>query len=713
MTEWGSDAAVPVSSEAAASGCDGTEPAPDSDFAVSSSSSSIFGAQTPTQRPRTRSALAAVPQQQQQQRSQRGGMSRRSRAGPLSSSASSSSSSAQHYQQQQQAASSSGNRGRGETAAAAAESWERRFATFRVRCRWTLILVMLFFLVLAAGHSYCMLLVLSLIVAIYKEIIQAKERREEESLPDFHLLKWYWFLVTIVGIGLPWSLQRLRGADPAWIEWVQSFHSLGFYVAWFLGFIWFILSLRKSFLRYQFSQLGVMLVVLLFVVSQSLIQIANIYSGLIWFFLPTSLVIVNDIFAYLCGTAFGRTRLIRLSPKKTVEGYVGAAVVTLLWAWVVGRQLERYPMFVCPQPYISFEPFSVFRDLSCTPSPVFVPRCLDTSLRRLGLVPWTASSAAAAAAAEGDPQQQQQQLLLQQQQQQQHILDLLREHQTLMAEAAAAEEQLLLLQAQRQQQQQQQLQQQQQDEEEEYGLRQTQQRLWLRLKEVETERTTAEASLRESCRFLFASPFDLHAMVLGSFAAFFAPFGGFFASGFKRAMRIKDFGYFIPGHGGVTDRFDCQVVMGLFTFLYQKTFVPQIGEAEAAARRTAQQQQLHLLLQQHQQNQQEQVRPPSQCSTDDASSSKSSSSRSSSSRSSSSSKSASERNRRHAGREEGEPQALGSDGLHSQQQQQQQQVAAGIDPEVAALVRAASGLSLQQLKTLKDNLEALAAGRAG
>jgi len=35
--------------------------------------------------------------------------------------------------------------------------------------------------------------------------------------------------------------------------------------------------------------------------------------------------------------------------------------------------------------------------------------------------------------------------------------------------------------------------------------------------------------------------------------------GGFCASGFKRAFRMKDFGDTIPGHGGVTDRFDCQV----------------------------------------------------------------------------------------------------------------------------------------------------------
>ena len=46
------------------------------------------------------------------------------------------------------------------------------------------------------------------------------------------------------------------------------------------------------------------------------------------------------------------------------------------------------------------------------------------------------------------------------------------------------------------------------------------------------------------------------------FASFIAPFGGFFASGFKRGFKIKDFGDSIPGHGGVTDRFDCQVGAG-------------------------------------------------------------------------------------------------------------------------------------------------------
>jgi phosphatidate cytidylyltransferase len=57
-------------------------------------------------------------------------------------------------------------------------------------------------------------------------------------------------------------------------------------------------------------------------------------------------------------------------------------------------------------------------------------------------------------------------------------------------------------------------------------------------------------------------------MVLGFFGGFIAPFGGFFASGVKRAFKIKDFGDSIPGHGGMTDRMDCQIMMGMFTCVW-------------------------------------------------------------------------------------------------------------------------------------------------
>ncbi len=66
----------------------------------------------------------------------------------------------------------------------------------------------------------------------------------------------------------------------------------------------------------------------------------------------------------------------------------------------------------------------------------------------------------------------------------------------------------------------------------------------------------------------YASPAQVHSIVIASFASLIAPFGGFFASGVKRAFRIKDFGDTIPGHGGITDRFDCHGLMGIFIYIY-------------------------------------------------------------------------------------------------------------------------------------------------
>jgi phosphatidate cytidylyltransferase len=36
----------------------------------------------------------------------------------------------------------------------------------------------------------------------------------------------------------------------------------------------------------------------------------------------------------------------------------------------------------------------------------------------------------------------------------------------------------------------------------------------------------------------------------------------------KRAYNVKDFDSLFPGHGGVTDRMDCQFIMGFFMYVY-------------------------------------------------------------------------------------------------------------------------------------------------
>ena len=48
---------------------------------------------------------------------------------------------------------------------------------------------------------------------------------------------------------------------------------------------------------------------------------------------------------------------------------------------------------------------------------------------------------------------------------------------------------------------------------------------------------------------------SVHQTFKGVFASLVAPFGGFFASGFKRAFKIKDFGALIPGHGGLMGKY--------------------------------------------------------------------------------------------------------------------------------------------------------------
>jgi len=63
-----------------------------------------------------------------------------------------------------------------------------------------------------------------------------------------------------------------------------------------------------------------------------------------------------------------------------------------------------------------------------------------------------------------------------------------------------------------------------------------------------------------------------HAIILAAYASVVSPFGGFLASAVKRAHGAKDFGALIPGHGGVVDRFDCQLVTAPFVYLYLKNF---------------------------------------------------------------------------------------------------------------------------------------------
>jgi phosphatidate cytidylyltransferase len=87
---------------------------------------------------------------------------------------------------------------------------------------------------------------------------------------------------------------------------------------------------------------------LFLIVGQAHFVINNIFEGMIWFFLPVAMVITNDIFAYLCGITFGRTPLIKISPKKTWEGFLGAWFFTIIFGAIFTSIMSRYSYFICP-----------------------------------------------------------------------------------------------------------------------------------------------------------------------------------------------------------------------------------------------------------------------------------------------------------------------------------------------------------------------------
>jgi phosphatidate cytidylyltransferase len=72
-----------------------------------------------------------------------------------------------------------------------------------------------------------------------------------------------------------------------------------------------------------------------------------------------------------------------------------------------------------------------------------------------------------------------------------------------------------------------------------------------------------------------------HALVMGTFVSLVSPFGGFLASIVKRAHGKKDFATWIPGHGGVVDRLDCQVMTAPFVYLYLTYFMTKTTEGVA------------------------------------------------------------------------------------------------------------------------------------
>uniref|UniRef100_A0A0G4G1C1 Phosphatidate cytidylyltransferase n=1 Tax=Chromera velia CCMP2878 TaxID=1169474 RepID=A0A0G4G1C1_9ALVE len=361
----------------------------------------------------------------------------------------------------------------------AEKEWKKKLRTFAVRFRWTFALLAVFFATLALGKVYVSFGILLITIGIYREILRIKRNYlKDAKLPLFYFLRWYFFSLTTLLVSTKWLSPLFHKyaveKENDVLLFFLRYHTFFAFLFLVVGFIMFILSLRKFSLRYQFEQIAWIVITNLVVNIQAQAQVANLFNGMIWFVLPVCLVICNDIWAYMWGITLGRTPLIALSPKKTWEGFIGGFFSTLFFGVLAATWLQQWSWFVCPENRLVFRPLEWIWEEPCDVSQVLhwyrVTISKESFFRFLLLF----SSA----------------------------------------------------------------------EDRASGV------LWI-------------------------SNFQLHAIVLSFFAGIIAPFGGFFASGLKRAFKLKDFGETIPGHGGLTDRFDCQLLMGMFTFIYVNSFVYQ------------------------------------------------------------------------------------------------------------------------------------------
>ncbi|KAL7186624.1 hypothetical protein ACSBR2_028369 [Camellia fascicularis] len=338
-----------------------------------------------------------------------------------------------------------------------------KYRSMWIRAYSTLWMLAGFAFILYLGHLYMWAMVVVIQIFMARELFNLLRRAHEDTrLPGFRLLNWHFFftaMLFVYGRILNQQLVNIVTSEKIFSKVVSGLIKYQMVICYFLyiaGFMWFILTLKKKMYKYQFGQYAWTHMILIVVFTQSSFTVANIFEGIFWFLLPALLIAINDVAAYIFGFFFGKTPLIKLSPKKTWEGFIGASVATMISAFVLANILGRFQWLTCPRNDLSTG------WLQCDPGPLFKPEYYS-------LAGWV-------------PQ-------------------------------------------------------------------------WFPWKEISI------------------LPVQWHALCLGLFASIIAPFGGFFASGFKRAFKIKDFGDSIPGHGGFTDRMDCQMVMAVFAYIYHQSFV--------------------------------------------------------------------------------------------------------------------------------------------
>ena len=121
----------------------------------------------------------------------------------------------------------------------------------------------------------------------------------------------------------------------------------------------FVIKLNPTNMSYAYNRLSWSIIA-----SLILVVPVNFYArvprvSIFWFLMAAFYIILNDTLAYFFGRMFGRTPLIALSPKKTVEGFVGALIAGIIISYFIPIAISKVPFLYCHD----VKPFKF--DVSC------------------------------------------------------------------------------------------------------------------------------------------------------------------------------------------------------------------------------------------------------------------------------------------------------------------------------------------------------------
>jgi CDP-diglyceride synthetase len=384
------------------------------------------------------------------------------------------------------------------------------------------------------GHLYVCGIVAVSEFLLFRELVKVRYNAYfntiQDTIPLFRTTQWMWFSVAIFYTYGDFVTEVIQSnPDMHYLMRYSQYVNTIAFSLYSATFVVTIATMQTGHIKFQLNQLCWTIVVLCLTVGQMKYIMHNIFNGLFWFTFPFLLVVVNDVMAYFsgitCGRKFIQRPFISFSPNKTWEGFIGGGIFTMIAAWYLSRLLAQFPWMTCPINEFRFIPDALECDnhhifeqaQSVFPSQVFevFPHGLVKMIPGIVEI-CSIKSSSSSSSSSSFPN---------------------------IADPALSSSDVI---------------------NNYYSTPQL-------TRCISGERSHVFHHFELVLKDVY--PIQIHALCLGFFASVVAPFGGFLASAIKRAYGVKDFGAILPGHGGVTDRLDCQFMMALFVWVHYNTFV--------------------------------------------------------------------------------------------------------------------------------------------